>query len=199
MSIARISKFLVNVENITPLPDSPISTELTADELKALFDKGPKDIKSYINSTLYDEFNVICDAIDSLVVQTIPDGSVTTVKLDDSAVTTDKLHSGAVTTAKILDSNVTTVKIDDSAVTAAKIADGVITSTKLADNISLSAGMIKSGTLSKSRGGYKYSYFMNDAIADTATYKPRFFTISSSAPTASDSATDGFVWLQIID
>lgn len=195
MGIARLNKFLVDVRNVSFLPDSPISTELTADELKALFDKGSIDLKAYINSTLYDEMNVVCDAIDSLVVQTIPDGSVTTVKLDDGAVTTDKLDSQAVTTAKIAESNVTTNRLADNCITSDKILNGAVTNSKID---SVAAGKI-TGTLSTAHGGFTYAYWKTKLASDSSDFKARYIKISSTAPTSADSATDGSVWLQLID
>jgi hypothetical protein len=64
-------------------------------------------------------------------IQSIPDGSITTVKLADGSVTTAKLADNSVTTVKILDANVTTAKLADGAVTATKIPDGTITQPKL--------------------------------------------------------------------
>lgn len=51
-----LTKLTTDLENIQALSDTPNSTEgLTADELKALFDKAPTDIKTYINDTLTTE------------------------------------------------------------------------------------------------------------------------------------------------
>ena len=59
-----LSKLTTYLENIQALSDTPNSTEgLTADELKALFDKAPTDIKTYLNDTLTAE-------IDSLITTT---------------------------------------------------------------------------------------------------------------------------------
>lgn len=64
-------------------------------------------------------------------IQSIPNGSITTVKLADGAVTTVKIADSAVTTAKILDANVTTAKIADASITTVKILDGAVTFAKL--------------------------------------------------------------------
>lgn len=64
-------------------------------------------------------------------IQSIPNGSITTIKLADGAVTTIKIADGAVTTPKILDANVTTAKLADNSVTTVKIADGAVTFSKL--------------------------------------------------------------------
>jgi hypothetical protein len=79
---------------------------------------------------------VLKDSSDNVIwtadgVQTIPDGSITTIKLADGSVTTIKIADANVTTAKIADQNVTTAKIADGNVTTVKIADGAITFAKL--------------------------------------------------------------------
>lgn len=68
------------------------------------------------------------------LIASIPDGSITTLKLDDSAVTDTKIANGAVTTAKLDDEAVAGGKIADGAVNTAKLSDNSVTTPKLADN-----------------------------------------------------------------
>lgn len=53
-----LTKLVTDLENIQALSDTPNATEgLTADELKAKFDKAPTDIKTYLNDTLTAELD----------------------------------------------------------------------------------------------------------------------------------------------
>jgi hypothetical protein len=55
-----LTKFTINVDNIQALSDKPNEIEgLTPDQLKAKFDKAPKDIKDYINDTITEEVDTI--------------------------------------------------------------------------------------------------------------------------------------------
>lgn len=72
-----LSKFTENVNNIQSLSDRPNTIDgLTSSQLKELFDKAGKDIKTYLNETLTEELD---DAISN-----IPTDYVTT---DDSRLT----------------------------------------------------------------------------------------------------------------
>ena len=86
----------------------------------------------------------------AMEASTVPDASITTVKIADGAVTQAKLGGdvstepadGSITTVKLADGSVTESKIADGAVTQAKLsgdvgsepADGSITTAKLADD-----------------------------------------------------------------
>jgi hypothetical protein len=80
--------------------------------------------------------------------QTVPDGSITTPKLENASVTTLKLGDGAVTRAKldpaivfVPDNSLSTIKLMDGAVTKAKLGadviftppDGSVTNAKIAN------------------------------------------------------------------
>jgi hypothetical protein len=67
------------------------------------------------------------------VAVTLPDGSVTTAKIEDLAVTTAKLAASAVTTAKINNLAVTNDKLATNAVSSAKIAVNAVTQDKIQD------------------------------------------------------------------
>lgn len=76
----------------------------------------------------------------------IPNGGVSTSKIEDLAVTTAKINDLAVTTAKIQNQAVETSKIKDSAVTSDKMADSSVTSNKIANN-SVTASKIPDNTI----------------------------------------------------
>lgn len=80
----------------------------------------------------------------------IPNGAVTSVKIQDSAVTTNKINNGAVTSAKIDSKAVTESKIDDNAVTTDKINNGAITNSKL-DVDSVSRTKIVDGSIDSNK------------------------------------------------
>lgn len=63
----------------------------------------------------------------------IPNGGVSSSKIEDLAITTAKINDLAITTAKIQNQAVETSKIKDSAVTTDKIADSSVTSNKIAN------------------------------------------------------------------
>ena len=66
-----LTSFSANVENITPLHDNPITggDVANANELKALFDKAGKDIKTYINGTLKTFVDALQDGTKQYVVR----------------------------------------------------------------------------------------------------------------------------------
>ena len=104
---------------ISGLGDEPNTDDgLSAAQLKAKFDEGGKNIRTYLNGTLIAELQT--------EIRSLEDATVGTAKLVDGAVTTAKLGTGAVTETKLGTDAVATAKIADSAVTAAKIADGAV-------------------------------------------------------------------------
>ena len=144
MSKSTFTTLSADLDNIQKLDDLPNATGgLSADQLKAEFDKAGDTIKTFINTTLLTELakedaaasgasrigieplvalpnvNNVMDAISTLITlitaASVPDGGITTIKLADSAVTTAKVNDGAVTTAKIASSSVTGAKCDFSA------------------------------------------------------------------------------------
>jgi hypothetical protein len=61
-----LTKLTADLDNIQALSDKPNEIEgLTADQLKAKFDKGANDIKDYINDTLIDELDTSITDIDT--------------------------------------------------------------------------------------------------------------------------------------
>ena len=80
----------------------------------------------------------------------IPNGGVSTSKIEDLAITTAKINDLAITTAKIQNQAVETSKIKDSAVTSDKIADASVTSNKIANN-SVTASKIPDNSITQSK------------------------------------------------
>lgn len=124
------NKMTANVENISQLSDTPNqgTNPLTAEQLKAEFDKAPKALKTFINGlidamaegsaagnigatktgasgaiTLQDAVDDLYD-IDERVTEIeedgapIPDDAIETDMIQDGAVTGDKIAAGAVST-----------------------------------------------------------------------------------------------------
>lgn len=151
---------------IQSLPTKPT---IPAAELKEKFDHFGDAIHDFLNDTLIPELesstggasigvsasgiaatklNAALEelkaAVDGATIGTLPNGSVTTAKLQDGAVSSAKLGATAVSTEKIADGAVKNAKlgakavkkanIDDGAVDTTQIADGAITSNKLGTN-----------------------------------------------------------------
>lgn len=76
----------------------------------------------------------------------IPNGGISTSKIEDLAITTAKINDLAITTVKIQNQAVETAKIKDSAVTSDKMADSSVTSNKIANN-SVTASKIPDNTI----------------------------------------------------
>jgi hypothetical protein len=70
---------------------------------------------------------------DSVPASAIPDGSITSAKLDFGAVTTAKIADSSIISAKLATNAVGTAMLVDSAITTPKIATGAVTTDKLAD------------------------------------------------------------------
>lgn len=145
---------------IQKLDDRPNDTGgLSASALKAKFDEGSGDIKTYINDVLLPFLesasaagNLGVDTITGIVADTIQealeaivqsmqditqgsvaDGSITEAKLAAGAVTGAKLANSAVDGSKLADGSVGSGKIAALAVTTAKIAMLAITTALIAD------------------------------------------------------------------
>lgn len=106
-----ITEFTDDLGIIAALDDEPNDTGgLTAAQLKAKFDEGPKAIQTYINDTLlpvmdganipYDNSveggQTIKEALDSVTVGVMPDNSITNAKLVDNEITFAKLDDTAI-------------------------------------------------------------------------------------------------------
>lgn len=104
--------FDTDVRNIQKLGDQPNDTDgLSADELKALFDKAGMDLKDFINSTMLPEiFDSVEAAAKGISQEGVPgssirDGTITSAKLskeeNNEAVSTQTIQKQAVTKEKL--------------------------------------------------------------------------------------------------
>jgi len=95
----------------------------TGEQIEAAFGAPPSNLLTVVGQAI--------DRADVAVRQdqAVPDGSVTTAKLEDGAVTTAKITDGAVTTAKLADGAVTTAKLADRAATGSKLGSDVVRNT----------------------------------------------------------------------
>jgi len=85
-------------------------------------------VKDYLNNAVLTAINALIDAVDDVTAGTVPDGSITTVKLDHTT------NSEAVDTGAIQNYAVTALKLAADAVTRSKILDGEVVHDKLSTN-----------------------------------------------------------------
>lgn len=100
--------------------------------LEADLDAIQTSVKTFVNTTKFNEDNLQTNAIDAATK--VVDGSVTTAKIGTGQVTSTKIADLAVTTAKILDANITTAKLAADAVTTAKLDASAVTTAKVVDH-----------------------------------------------------------------
>ena len=170
---------------------------MTAEELKASFDRAGKLIQEYINNTLLTELGgasgaanlgvgpvngtdmgaTIQAALDALAAQiveatlgTIPDKSIGESKFADLAVSTRTLSELAVTAAKIAAGAVTTAKLATGAVTTAKIATGAVTNEKT----DFSGGFSPAGPIRLTKGVH---YFDSEEDIPAGTDAGRLYLV----------------------
>lgn len=154
------TKFTGDLDIISRLDDNPNDAGMSAEELKAEFDKGSKLLKEYLNNTLLAELegglaagkigiddisalgsaHNVQDGLEGLVEMiqdisqgAVADGSITTVKLADGAVTQAKLGELAITNAQMGAGAIKTENLFNGAVTNGKIADGAVFGNKLGE------------------------------------------------------------------
>lgn len=100
----ELTKLDADLDVIQKLDDEPNDVGgMSAEELKKKFDEAPNVIKKYINEQLLpgiaqlleslDEAKAGRDELQGVVLNQIPDGTVTTAKLNTGAVTKEKLAS----------------------------------------------------------------------------------------------------------
>lgn len=170
---------------------------MTAEELKASFDRAGKLIQEYINNTLLKELGgasaaanlgvgpvngtdmgaTIQATLDALAAQiveatlgAIPDKSIGESKFADLAVSTRALSELAVTTAKIAAGAVTAEKLATGAVTAAKIATGAVTNEKT----DFSGGFSPAGPIRLTKGVH---YFDSKEDIPAGTDEGRLYLV----------------------
>jgi hypothetical protein len=150
-----------DISFISKLPDQPNDVSggtLSADGLKAEFDKAGEAIKAFLNNTLIpwlegadaaaslgirtisglseasniqQALELLKLAIDNTAAGSVPDSSLSGDKLTEGAVGSRELAEGAVSSEKIYDRAVTSNKLSEGAVTGDKIADNCVDSRHL--------------------------------------------------------------------
>jgi hypothetical protein len=113
--------------------------------------------------------------VSSIPITAIPDGSITSLKIQDGTIQTVDLADSSVTSAKIVDGTIQTVDLADNSVTSAKIADGTITSADMAGgavgSAQIAAGAV--GTTQLASGAILYSAILsNGTLANTVSGSP---------------------------
>lgn len=144
MAKTTFTNLTTDLDFVQKLDDLPNAVGgLSADQLKAEFDKAGNAIKLFINSILLAQLasetanaagaskigiepvvgltgatnvqDAIVALLNTYTAGTVADGSVTTIKLADDAVTAPKIKDGEVSTSKLASGAVTGAKCDFSA------------------------------------------------------------------------------------
>lgn len=139
MAIEPIEQFAFNPasgwNDSTRFPTYEDNEEQVRADLQALHNQ----TRDYINS-LRDYLEDYADDVAAgAVAGTIPDGTITTSKLQDNAVSTAKIQPGAVKAGNLDTGAVATAKIAGEAVTGEKIASKAVTANKLDDDAVMDA------------------------------------------------------------
>jgi hypothetical protein len=139
---------------ISALADEPNDVDgLTAEQLKAEFDKGSKLIRDFLNVELIPAVASDIDAAaqgitggEGIDGARLRDGSISSEKLAPGSVTAAKIGLNAVTSAKIANAAVTADKLAEDSVNTKHVADGAITREKIAEQ-AISADKIFPGAV----------------------------------------------------
>lgn len=108
----------------------------------------------------------------------LADNSVGSSKIMDGTVITEDLGSSSVTSAKIADGTIATADLADMAVNSAKIQDGSIATTDLADQTVSTA---KLGNLAVSSEKIQNGAILTDKIAAGAVTAPKISSMGATA------------------
>ena len=111
-------------------------------------------------------------------VETIPNNSVTSIKIADGNVLENDLADNSVGSSKIMDGTVITEDLGSSSVTSAKIADGAIVTADLADQTVSTA---KLGNLAVSAEKIQNGAILTDKLANSAVTAPKISSMGASA------------------
>ena len=111
-------------------------------------------------------------------VETIPNNSVTSIKIADGNVLENDLADNSVGSSKIMDGTVITEDLGSSSVTSAKIADGAIVTADLADQTVSTA---KLGNLAVSAEKIQNGAILTDKLANGAVTAPKISSMGASA------------------
>ena len=111
-------------------------------------------------------------------VETIPNNSVTSIKIADGNVLENDLADNSVGSSKIMDGTVITEDLGSSSVTSAKIADGAIVTADLADQTVSTA---KLGNLAVSAEKIQNGAILTDKLAAGAVTAPKISSMGATA------------------
>ena len=111
-------------------------------------------------------------------VETIPNNSVTSIKIADGNVLENDLADNSVGSSKIMDGTVITEDLGSSSVTSAKIADGAIVTADLADQTVSTA---KLGNLAVSAEKIQNGAILTDKLANSAVTAPKISSMGATA------------------
>ena len=111
-------------------------------------------------------------------VETIPNNSVTSIKIADGNVLENDLADNSVGSSKIMDGTVITEDLGSSSVTSAKIADGAIVTADLADQTVSTA---KLGNLAVSAEKIQNGAILTDKLANGAVTAPKISSMGATA------------------
>ena len=111
-------------------------------------------------------------------VETIPNNSVTSIKIADGNVMENDLADNSVGSSKIMDGTVVTEDLGSSSVTSAKIADGTIVTADLADQTVATA---KLGNQAVSAEKIQNGAILTDKLANSAVTAPKISSMGASA------------------
>ena len=111
-------------------------------------------------------------------VETIPNNSVTSIKIADGNVMENDLADNSVGSSKIMDGTVITEDLGSSSVTSAKIADGAIVTADLADQTVSTA---KLGNLAVSAEKIQNGAILTDKLANGAVTAPKISSMGATA------------------
>lgn len=199
-----ITQFDGSMDYISQLPNEPNDTDgMSADELKAEFDRAGQEIKEYINNTLISELSATTGADE--IGASIPGTAVATVAaaityilqemqsisqggVADEAVTTAKIAALAVTAAKIAANAVTTEKLAAGAVTQAKIAQGAVGNVHIEDN-AVSTGKVRDLAIAAAK--IADAAIGTAKIADNAVNAAKIAAMAVTSSKINDGAVTG--------
>ena len=111
-------------------------------------------------------------------VETIPNNSVTSIKIADGNVLENDLADNSIGSSKIMDGTVITEDLGSSSVTSAKIADGAIVTADLADQTVSTA---KLGNLAVSAEKIQNGAILTDKLAAGAVTAPKISSMGATA------------------
>lgn len=182
-----ITKLTTDLDNIQGLSDKPNEIDgLTADQLKALFDKAGEDIKTYLNSTLTDELDTLHGSVTSADLTKLHaltadatelnyiDGATSAIQ---TQLNTKKLYSKVIEatrdgTASSGDVSYTGVGFLPTSITCLMVVDGTLyKSDGVADSGSVGRCIYQSAANTLHNGSSLVSYTNYSSWAQNASIK----------------------------